>query len=513
MGEHRGHRHHRNRSHGPAGCWFTLDVDEALAPIPRSPAPWEYELTVLRDDVALLETRLAASEASLRREVHLRLKAERLCNQASHGHNAALEILRRIRLDHANADRELVATNIALEQSSQAAAVLEQRCRRLDKPLADTHKVIRHEREQFKAGISSYAVQLRQPREYLQQSDRQSSVSGGASPASASAMPAAFVTLLEELGALQLAIPPTSSGSSEGSGLARRASSGSLHGAGAKSGSSTSLAVDSDGSDDSGPTVPSALHKGKGKRPAKPSAKLQSAPPTPKKKQRFGRPSVDLKARRAAKQAASAMVSMGGPPQSIPSSLSAASLPTSGSDSPFSPIPRTPASPASSTASTASLPSTPVVSRGIAPGTEASVPVEIDDDGGLGADGAASDASDAPGGGGDIELGTSSNGQHPHGSNPSSSCGGQSDASASFDLPRPDRGNSHPVHGAWNSVYGFRACDRYSGSNPRPAASGTGITEASRFGLPSVGACIHGSRGSRGLVRDIERSHSPAHCQ
>ncbi|GMG16540.1 unnamed protein product [Phytophthora fragariaefolia] len=252
---------------------------------------------------------------------------------------------------------------------------------------------------------------------------RPSSVSGGASPASASAIPAAFVTFLEALGALQLAIPPppATSGSSEGSGLAPPASSGSLDGAGAKSGSPTSLAVNSDGSDDSGPIDPSTLHKGKGNRPAKPSSKLQSAPPTPKKKQRLGRPSVDLNARKAAKQAASAVVSSSGPLRIAPSSLSAASLLTpsapisgiavsvdsdvlsfasitSGRDATFSPIPRTPASPASSTASTAYLPSTPVVSSGIAPGTEASVPVEIDDNGGLGADGAASDASDAPGG-------------------------------------------------------------------------------------------------------------------
>ncbi|GMF28143.1 unnamed protein product [Phytophthora fragariaefolia] len=361
------------------------DVVDALAPVPRSPAPWEYELTELRDDVALLEARLAASEASLRREVDLRLKAERLCNQASHERNAALENLRRIRLDHADAARQLVATNIALEQSSQAAAVLEQRCRRLDKSLADTHKVIRHDREQFKTDVSSYAAQLRQLREYLEQSDRQSSASGGASSASASAMPAAFATFLEELG---------------GHLVELLLSQGPL--------------VDSDNSDGSGPIIPSAHHKGKGKRPAKSSAKLRSAPPTPKKKQRLGRPSVDLKARKAAKQAVSVVVSSSGPPQSVLSSLPVASLSTSsapisgiavladrdvlsfasipsGSDPPFSPIPRTPAS-------TASLPGTPVVSRRITPGTEASVPVEIDDDGGSGADGATSEASAAPGG-------------------------------------------------------------------------------------------------------------------
>ncbi|GMF52966.1 unnamed protein product [Phytophthora fragariaefolia] len=308
---------------------------------------------------------------------------------------------------------------LALEQSSQAAAALEQRCCRLDKSLADTHKDIRHDREQFKASISSYAAQLHQLREYLEQSDRQSSASGGASSAPASAIPVAFATFLEELGALLLAIPPppAASGSSDGSGPTPPASSGSLGGAAAKSESSTSLTVDSDNSDDSGPII----HKGKGKRPAKSSAKLRSAPPTPKKKQRLGRPSVYLKAWKAAKKAASAVVSSNVPSQSVPSSLPAvpvltssalisgivvsadsdvmsfASIP-SGSDPPFSPIPRTPASPASSTASTASLPSTPVVSRGITPGTEASVPVEIDDDRGFGADGAASEASVATGG-------------------------------------------------------------------------------------------------------------------
>ncbi|GMF48467.1 unnamed protein product [Phytophthora fragariaefolia] len=399
------------------------DVDDALAPVPRSPAPWEYELPELRDDIPSLEARLAASEASLRREVDLRLKAERSYNQASHERNAALENLRRIRLDHADAARQLVATNIALEQSSQAAAALGQRCRRLDKSLADTHKVIRHDREQFKAGISSYAAQPRQLREYLEQSDQQSSASGGASSASASAMPAAFATFLEELGALHLVIPPpaAASGSSEGSGPTTLASSGSLGGAAATSGSSTSLTVDSDTSDDSVPVIPSSHHKGKGKRAAKSFDKLRSAPPLPKKKQRLGRPSVDLKARKASKRATSAAVSSSGPSQSVPSSLPAVPVPTSsapisliavsvdsdvlsfasipsGSDPPFSPIPWTPASPASSTASAASLSSTPVVSRGIAPGTEASVPVEIDDDGGSGADGAASEASVAPGG-------------------------------------------------------------------------------------------------------------------
>ncbi|GMF23192.1 unnamed protein product [Phytophthora fragariaefolia] len=103
-----------------------LDVVNALAQIPRSPAPRDHVLTELWDDVASLDARLAASEASLRREVDLRLKAERLCNQVSHEHNTALENLRRLRIDHADAARQLVATNIALEQSSQAVAVLEQ---------------------------------------------------------------------------------------------------------------------------------------------------------------------------------------------------------------------------------------------------------------------------------------------------------------------------------------------------------------------------------------------------
>ncbi|GMF46151.1 unnamed protein product [Phytophthora fragariaefolia] len=551
------------------------DVGDALAPVPRWPAPWEYELTELRDDVASLEARLAASEASLRREVDLRLKAERLCNQASHERNAALENLRHIQLDHADAARQLVAINIALEQSSQAAAALEQRCRRLDKALVDTHKVICHDGEQFKAGISSYAAQLRQLREYLKQSDRQSSASGGASSASASAMPAAFATFLEELGALQLAIPPPAAASrtSEGSGPTPLASSGSLGGAAATSGSSTSLTIDSDTSDDSGPVIPSSLHKGKGKRAAKSSAKLRSAPPPPKKKQRLGRPSVDLKARKAAKQAASVAVSCGGSSQSVPSSLPVVSVPASSA-----PISGIAASADSDVLSFAAILSgTPVVSRGITPGTEASVPVKIDDDGGSGADGAASEASAAPGGvlssqgvaqprrdgrptraasttAGLWSMAAAENEDAPDAlvlglATPSRMpAATQASAASSASVPGPAKSaaavaaasaagvasasarrrvaNTHtdrspqlvwwplrplgmlrlrvpgqwlqpPVHDAWDSVYGFRACDRYPGSDPRPAASGTGVTAAPRLGKPSLlptgrTHCTHG---------------------
>ncbi|GMF59859.1 unnamed protein product [Phytophthora fragariaefolia] len=101
--------------------------------------------------------------------------AERLCNHASQVRNTALDNLRRLRLDHADAARQLVATNIALEQGSQAVAALEQRCRRLVKSLADTHKVIHQDRGNFKAGIATYWAQLHQLREYLERSDRPSS--------------------------------------------------------------------------------------------------------------------------------------------------------------------------------------------------------------------------------------------------------------------------------------------------------------------------------------------------
>ncbi|GMF51371.1 unnamed protein product [Phytophthora fragariaefolia] len=144
-------------------------------------------------------------------------------------------------------------------------------------------------------------------------------------------MPAAFATFLEELGALQLAIPPppAASGSSEGSGPTPPASSGSFSGAAGTSGTSTSLTVDSDTSDDSGPVIPTSLHKGKGKRAAKSSVKLRSAPPPPSVPSSLPAASV--------------------PPSSAPISgiavsadsdvLSFTSIP-SGSDPPFSPIPR-----------------------------------------------------------------------------------------------------------------------------------------------------------------------------
>ncbi|GMF19190.1 unnamed protein product [Phytophthora fragariaefolia] len=64
----------------------------------------------------------------------------------------------------------------------------------------------------------------------------------------------------------------------------------------------------------------------------------------------------------------------------------------SDSTPPFSPIPRAPMSPASSTASTALLLSTLMVPSGATPGTDASVLIEIDEDGGAGGDEAASEA-------------------------------------------------------------------------------------------------------------------------
>ncbi|GMF21127.1 unnamed protein product [Phytophthora fragariaefolia] len=224
------------------------------------------------------------------------------------------------------------------------------------------------------------------------------------------------------LGAIQLIIPspPATSGSSEVSAPVTSAFSGTPGAAAATSGSSTSLTINSDTSDDSGPAVHSALHKSKGKRSAKPFAKSQSSPPPPKKKQRLGRPSVDLKARKTVQQAMSAATNRSGLPQSTSSpppitSTSASSAPVSGiavsadsdmlsfasapsgSNLPFSPILLAHVSPALSSASTMSLPSSPVAPSGVTPGTEALVPVEVYDDGG--GDGEAASESSGPLGG------------------------------------------------------------------------------------------------------------------
>ncbi|GMF31929.1 unnamed protein product [Phytophthora fragariaefolia] len=189
-------------------------------------------------------------------------------------------------------------------------------------------------------------------------------------------MPAAFTTFLEELGALQLVIPapPAASGSSEASAPATPASSETPGGAATTSGSSTALTVASNSSDESGPIAPSELHKGKGKRPAKPSAKPRSSPPPPKKMQRLGRPSVDLKARKAAQQAISAAANRIGLPQSSPPPLPVTSAPASSA-----PVSGIAVSADSSVLSFAS----------------ASVPVEVDEDGGAG-DGEAVSESSGP---------------------------------------------------------------------------------------------------------------------
>ncbi|GMF37983.1 unnamed protein product [Phytophthora fragariaefolia] len=238
------------------------NVVNALALIPRSPAPWEEDIAELQDDVASLEARFAASEAPLRHEVNLYLKAERLCNQASQEWNAALDNLRR-----------------------------------LDKSLAATHKVVHRDR-----GWHHVIRHTASPAPWVVQCDRQRSDSGEASPVSVSTVPAAFTTFLEEVGALQLVIPaqPATSGSSRASTPATPPSLGTPSGAAAMSGSSTTSPVDSDSPDESDLIVPSAPHKGKGERPAKPSAKPQPSLPPPKNKQPLGRPSVVLKARKAA---------------------------------------------------------------------------------------------------------------------------------------------------------------------------------------------------------------------
>ncbi|GMF18035.1 unnamed protein product [Phytophthora fragariaefolia] len=223
----------------------------------------------------------------------------------------------------------------------------------------------------------------------LEARERQSSACGGAG----STMPAAFVTFLEELGALQLATQPlpAASGPSGVSAQAAPASSASSGDAADVSGSSTALTVDSSSSDDSGPVIPSTLHKSKGKRSCGSVGSVGRC----QARQTYSEDSF----------AASDLTCLG----VITTGLWDRGL--GGQRRAFvrvspqrlqfavSPIPRAPTSPAPSTAPTTSLPSTPVTPSGVTPGTEASVLVEIDDDGGAVADGAATETSDAIGGG------------------------------------------------------------------------------------------------------------------
>ncbi|GMG17567.1 unnamed protein product [Phytophthora fragariaefolia] len=59
------------------------------------------------------------------------------------------------------------------------------------------------------------------------------------------------------------------------------------------------------------------------------------------------------------------------------------------------------------------------------------------------------------------------------------------------------RNRNQPV-----TVHGFRAGDRYPGSDPRPTASGASFSQAPRSGESTVGARIYGSWGTKGVVRD-----------
>ncbi|GMG18056.1 unnamed protein product [Phytophthora fragariaefolia] len=193
------------------------DVFDGLDPIPRSAAPWEYELTDLRSDVASLAARLAASETLLRRSTTLTLLG-----------SSWLPTLRWNRAPQFSSSDAVASTSL-WRTPTRSFAKIESNSR-----------------------LVSPRTRSASPAPRIFVAERPSELwLWGASSASASTMPAAFATFLEELGALQLVIPlpPAASGSSEGSGPTPTASSGSLGGAAATSGSSTSLTVDSDTSD------------------------------------------------------------------------------------------------------------------------------------------------------------------------------------------------------------------------------------------------------------------------
>ncbi|KAL4177616.1 hypothetical protein KRP22_002546 [Phytophthora ramorum] len=139
------------------------DLDEilsaAVAPARLSLAESE-EIVSLRDEIARLQAQCADSEDRLYAEVQQREKVEVFCAQASSDCNQAMDTLRQLRLDHVALTRHHNAANAALGHHADIVAGLSARAKAAETSAAAAQRLIRKDRERFKAGLVAYTAQL-----------------------------------------------------------------------------------------------------------------------------------------------------------------------------------------------------------------------------------------------------------------------------------------------------------------------------------------------------------------
>uniref|UniRef100_H3H4Y1 Uncharacterized protein n=1 Tax=Phytophthora ramorum TaxID=164328 RepID=H3H4Y1_PHYRM len=169
-------------------------LSAAVAPARLSLAESE-EIISLRDEIARLQAQCADSEDRLHAEVQQREKIEVFCTQATSDSNQAMDTLRQLRLDHVALTRHHNAANAALGHHADIVAGLSARAKAAEASAAAAQRLIRKDRERFKAGLVAYTAQLAKLRSDL----------AAAAQASAGAVPAQLQALQEENASLKRA--------------------------------------------------------------------------------------------------------------------------------------------------------------------------------------------------------------------------------------------------------------------------------------------------------------------
>ncbi|KAG6592631.1 uncharacterized protein IUM83_12461 [Phytophthora cinnamomi] len=297
-------------------------VIRALAPDAPSPAPgWDAEMADLRAEVRYYQEQLTYSDALLRREVDERRKFEVLCNQASFERNQLAEKFRATREERDFLSRKMDIAVNALRQSAKMSNNLKARCSKYESSTRELRAVIKKDREGFKSGLISYTKAVERFNTFLRQQDAQRASLCGIDLPDDSSLPPVVSSLLGELDELGLRLSEVAVGSKRPHPIssASTASSSVARSKNVSVPSQTArISIPPDSSvelsDDESITAPPAKRL---KRLAKVSAKPSShtkLPPTlaatksqvqARRTSPLGKPSVDLRAKAAAKAAKS----------------------------------------------------------------------------------------------------------------------------------------------------------------------------------------------------------------
>ncbi|KAL4127691.1 hypothetical protein PRIC2_006690 [Phytophthora ramorum] len=142
-----------------------------------------------------ISAQCADSEDRLHTEVQQREKIEVFCTQATSDSNQAMDALRQLRQDHVALTRHHNAANAALGHHADIVAGLSARAKAAETSAAAAQRLIRKDRERFKAGLVAYTAQLAKLRSDL----------AASAQASAGAIPAQLQALQEENASLKRA--------------------------------------------------------------------------------------------------------------------------------------------------------------------------------------------------------------------------------------------------------------------------------------------------------------------